>query len=276
MSQHGQALRASTVLHISSLDPAARWRLITTWLPRLCAPESAARRWYFVDVPLSRTGVLTTGLEVALLHRPDDHSVRADIEAWLADCRAGGLHLEPTWPAGSLVVDERLFLGGRVPAVFPTALALGSVRAARIMGRLDAVHASEEEVIAEIGALFTAFVPRRAERGRAVELYVTWLERVAAGELESHVVSRCGSTVQVAVPSVPEYVLLRRQLRRQTGEAVIRDSVVARLAHTQAVRLRGPEFPGGLEREATLARALLTTSLEGLLATGSSKKAMGT
>ena len=112
----------------------------------------------------------------------------------------------------------------------------GSARAATLLAQFGG-PAPEDTVASEIGALYAELVPRRADRRLALELYAIWLERTAGG-----IVSDRSSH------SSPKGCPLGN---------IGRASLVARLAHTQAVRLRGPDYPGGLNQEAALVRSLL-------------------
>ncbi len=125
--------------------------------------------------------------------------------------------------------------GLRVPPFYLTAMADGSARVATLLAELGG-PASEQVVVDEIAALYASLVPRQAERRGALELYATWLERTAAGTV--------GDGSPHSSPTGP------------IGH-IARASLIARLAHTQAVRLRGPDYPGGLDREAALVRSLL-------------------
>jgi hypothetical protein len=75
------------------------------------------------------------------------------------------------------------------------------------------------------------------DRRRALDLYASWLEHMATGKAQ-----------RPAGPP-PEWAL--------------RASYVARLAHTQVVRLQGPESAGGLLHEAALVRTLLSSRRTG-------------
>lgn len=231
--------RGRTVVHLVYADLQARFEVITRCLPRL---ESAAprRAWFFVDVPVDTRA----GLEVVQLHARTDRSVRADFEAWLEDCRAAGLITTATFADAAMVLDPELFVDHRVPAFYPLAMADGSARATVVLER-SGWPVSEQVVADEITTLYADLVPQRAARLRALTLYATWLEWAAA---PTH------------GPTTPP------------DRMTLRASLVARLAHTQAVRLRGPDYPGGLMREAEMVRSLLRQTA----ATTSSARGTGT
>jgi hypothetical protein len=233
----GNPLRDRTVLHLAYLDEQARFELITRFLPRL-ESTSPRRRWFFVDVPIDTR----SGLEVVQLHARTDRSVKADLVVWMNACRSARLITAATFADQAMVLDPGLFLDQRVPVFYPLAMADGSARAASVLGRLGR-SASEPEVAGEIAALFTALVPTQITRRFALELYATWLDWAAA------------PTANVAA---------------RPDRMTIRASLIARLAHTQAVRLFGPDYSGELRREAEMVRSLLRQ------ATTTSSSARGT
>jgi len=226
--------RNRTVLHIVYTDLDARLELITRFLPRLESP-SPRRRWFFVDVPIGAW----SGLEVVQLHAPTDRSVKADLDAWLATCRTRGLVAAASFAERAMVLDPGLFLDGRVPAFYLAAMADCSARAAVLLERHGG-PAPDHAVADEIARLFANRIPPRAARRRALDLYATWLERTARGPSPEERVERPDSE------SEPD-----------PDKGTVRATLVARLAHTQAVRLQGPDYAGGLTREADLVRSLL-------------------
>jgi len=219
-----------TVVHLVYAGLQARLELIARCLPRLQS-ESPPRRFFFVDVPLGAT----SGLEVVQLHPRSDSAVRSDLSAWLDSCRAHNLITTASFGGAPMVLNPAFFPNGRVPPFYLTAMADGSARVATLLAELGG-PASEQVVVDEIAALYASLVPRQAERRGALELYATWLERTAAGTV--------GDGSPHSSPTGP------------IGH-IARASLIARLAHTQAVRLRGPDYPGGLDREAALVRSLL-------------------
>lgn len=214
------------VVHVDCTDAGARRQLIVTHMPRLAAGAIAgapARAWYFVDIPAR---VSTGMLEVALLHGRSDPVVHRDLDRWVRDAYASGLIVSSRRVSESLVLNPQLFLGRRVPGYFLVATAQHSARAATLLR--DPVV----DVRAEIDAIFAELIAED-DRGRALDLYAAWLEHVATG-----------------------------QAPRPTGTPpawALRASYVARLAHTQVVRLQGPESGGGLLHEAALVRTLLSS-----------------
>ena len=218
-------------MHLAYASLQARFELITRFLPRL-ESASPSRRWFFVDVPIDAT----SGLEVMQLHAKTDRSAPADLVAWLDACRAARLVTAATFADTAWVLDPGLFLNYRVPVFYLAAMADGSERAAVLLDRVRG-NPSEQQVAEEISTLYAQLVPSRAARLRALELYATWLERTAAG------------TADQAPPTAA-----------RPDRDTVRASLVARLAHTQAVRLLGPDYPGGLNREAGMVRSLLRQS----------------
>jgi hypothetical protein len=224
---------------------AARQSLIATHLPRL------GQRWFFVDAP--------TGVEVVVL------DARADLAAWLDACRAAGVIDAAAYVGAPLALEPRLFFGRPAPAFYVGALAIGSARAARVLGARAACVA-DQAIVGEIGALYASLFPRVVERHHALEHYATWLEQLA---------DTTGAAVDCRPVGVmdDEYAQLRASMRRQTARlarhasvslgadfehtrSVVRHALVARLAHTQVVRLRGPDRAADLRWEVDLARAV--------------------
>ena len=169
---------------------------------------------------------IPAGLEIALLHGSSDLAAAPALDGWLDDASASGLIVSSTRVSTSLVVDSGLFLGGRVPEFFLLATARHSARAATLLR--DPVV----DVRAEIDAIFTELIVDN-DRDRALDLYASWLEHVATGKAP-----------RTAGPP-PEWAL--------------QASYVARLAHTQVVRLQGPESAVGLLNEAALVRTLVSS-----------------
>ncbi len=169
---------------------------------------------------------IPSGLEAAVLHAGSDPAASRDLDKWVGDASASGLIVSSTRVSTSLLLDPGLFLGGRVPAFFLAATARHSARAAALLR--DPVV----DIRAEIDAIFAELVDA-GDRDRALNLYASWLEHVVTGK----------TPAPAGAP--PEWAL--------------RASYVARLAHTQVVRLQGPDSGGGLLREAALVRTLLSS-----------------
>ena len=218
-----------SVIHLAYADLRARLALITGYLPRLQS-NSPLRRWFFVDVPVGTT----SGLEVVQLHPPADRLARSDLVEWLASCRATDLITSATFADASLVLQPAFFPNGQVPRFCLATMASCSARAAVLLGQHGG-PVPEDTVATEISALYAEFFPRRADRHLALDLYATWLEHTASGT----VVDRASQSSPTGSP---------------LGKSI---GVVARLAQIQAVRLRGPDYPGGLIQEAALVRSLL-------------------
>jgi hypothetical protein len=242
----------STVIHLSYPSHAARISLIAKHLPRL------RQRWYFVDVP--------PGLEVVLLQARRDSSAATHVAAWVDSCRAAGIVDAARYAAAPLALEPRLFFGRRAPAFYVTALAIGSARAAQLLDA-HAGCASDEVIGTEVATLYASLFPRLSERRRALQHYATWLEQVADSP---------GPATDCRPIGIldSEYVHLRRSMRTQTTRLAQRVAVdlapdfddtrtlvvqalVARLAHTQVVRLSSPDRTGDLGWEAGLARSQL-------------------
>jgi hypothetical protein len=136
--------------------------------------------------------------------------------------------LERLLPAGTfidrpMVLDPQFFFSEPPPAFYIEALADDSARAAVILA--DAGRVSDDVVRDEIGAIHARLLPDVDDRLRALELHAVWLD---------------GSASSVAGASrLAMYV--------------------ARLAHTQAVRLLGPQDTRDDFREAALVRTLVTS-----------------
>jgi hypothetical protein len=213
---------ALDVAHIACLDAHTRAELIMHHLPRL-ASSAPPRAWYFADLPAP---VQRAALEIALLYGRSDPAASPDLDRWLADASASGLIVSSRRVSTSLFLDPELFLGGRVPEFFLMATARHSARAATLLR--DPVV----DIRAEIDAIFTELIVED-DRDRALDLYASWLEHVATGNAP-------GTT-----GTPPEWAL--------------QASYVARLAHTQVVRLQGPESAVGLLDEAALVRTLVSS-----------------
>jgi hypothetical protein len=220
------------VVHLTYPDLAARLELITRRLGRLARCEPP-RQLFFADVPVAGAA----GLEIVQLHQRQDSSVWTDLAAWLASCHADGLIRTATQAEASLVLDPRLFLDGQVPTSHLVEMVGLSARAAEVLRRLQR-PASEAEVRDELAALYTRLLPDERDRQHALELHARWLERAASGANQ---------------PRPPQAA---------PDPRTIVASRIARLAHTHAVRLRGPGYDDWLTLEARLVRQLVRSQPE--------------
>jgi hypothetical protein len=242
----------STIIHLTCASRDARRRLIAEYLPKLSADQ---RRWFFVDLP--------PGLELCLLHARSDMSVRSDLDAWVSSSRAAGLIDTDSFTDASRALDSRLFFDQAAPGFYVKALVMCSVRAADL---LRAGFTSDDVVAREVATLYTSLVPRLQDRQRALEHYATWLEQL--GGPGANFTGDARWSVHDDDPTLGR---LRSAMRRQTARLarclsarlgadyqparnMVADALVARLAHTQVVRLNPAERTSW---EVGLARSLL-------------------
>jgi hypothetical protein len=267
-ADHSRSSRATwqcAVVHLRYLSSADRLRLIATFFPRLMAGE---RRWFFVDVP--------PALEVGLVHQRTDTAARADLAVWLDSCQAAGVVCAANEVAAPVALDPRLFFGERAPAFYMTTLAIGSARATHVLRELldaGASCAPDQVVMREVDALYASLLPRLTERRRALHHYVTWLDQLAPPDAGSS--HNPNDWIEAAPLCTVDdaYARLRRSMRAQTARlaarisvsaaadvahtrAMVTNALVARLAHIQVLRLRGPDHMPDLGWEASLARRL--------------------
>lgn len=177
----------------------------------------------------------------------------------------------------SLAVEPTFFPADLQPECYRDALAVGSRRAVVLLGdRLtrDVEGVSDDVVRAELLYTHRALVPRSA-CASTLGWHAAWLEHLA-GEEEAATAPDCVGSIRETSPphtSVDDsYVGLRAELTRHSKEVAqrirdvgeehgwraenIRAAIVARLAHTQTVRLWGPGMPHLLAREAAHLRTL--------------------
>jgi hypothetical protein len=229
-----------TVWRVTYPSAAARLEVIAL-LALLDASQAVPRRWLFVDVP--------SGLEVVLLR-----AGAVEVPAWLHACESAGLITGAAQTEAPLALDPRLFFGQPAPDFYVHALAIGSARAARLLG---SGYASDQVIGEEIATLYASLLPKAAERRRALEHYALWLNAGTGGvEIDRQL-----------PPADPEYTRLRRGMRAQVAQlastlplrseharAMVGDALLARLAHTHVVRLCSPERAGDRAWETNLAR----------------------
>jgi hypothetical protein len=214
------------VVHVACADERARLELIVSHMPRLAA-SAPPRAWYFADIP---SKLPADTLEVALLHGRSDPSVRRDLDRWVGDAGASGLIVSSRRVSASVLLNPALFLSGEVPGFFLLATARHSARAAALL------RGPVIDLKAEIDAIFAELIARD-DRARALDLYASWLEHVATGKAPR------------PAGTPPAWA--------------VRASYVARLAHTQVVRLQGRDSGNGLLHEAALVRTLLSSRRTG-------------
>ena len=254
-------------LHLRYPSTEARLRLIVEHLPRLSG-AAGSRRWFWTDIPFETAAGGAHGLEVVIERLPDDGALQADLTACLGGAAAAGMLAAVTRAPAALVLQPWLFPGEVVPACYPL---LHARARARAQARLAGNDSGDEAAQAEIALLVASLVPPR-QRAPVYRWHADWLESVAEAQ------GAADADPVVALPAPPaatdgdvgylaHYASLARHAAQVTARAravgdsdttlgAARAALVARLAHTQAIRLWGPERPDALRREAALVRAL--------------------
>jgi hypothetical protein len=270
-----------TALHVAYATPAARLRVVTHLSTALSGP------WYFADVPVVLGDAVQDGLEVGLRCEPGHQIAIEEAGAALDAAVRHGLVTALAAAEAPLVLQPRLFPGEAVLPCYPLALAADSSRAvARYPGliRDEVVSAPGALVRAELALTYRAWMPRQSQRRTAMLWHANWLE-AAAGESDDESLTAAAEATnaegaaaaqeeELAWDPAPAgaYGNLRPRMRRQIARlidrmrrrgkelpvdgATIQAILVARLAHTQVVRLWGPTYPQSLRREAALLRGL--------------------
>jgi hypothetical protein len=262
---------------------AARFGIITRHLSSLAATPFGDLRWFFADVPLETDEGQRECLELAIQHRTDDRVAHQLAHTWLELGQADGLIATASPAATPLVLQASLFPGGIVPPFYPVALAIGSLRAAASLRSLvmhNGIYRAPDWLVREeLAATYRALVPNRARRLMALEWHVAWVESIAAraGCATPNSPSNAGCHEPSKSREPPcDYASLRRSMERQiariaagmgaagtytlpTGvepRAAVRAALIARLAHTQVVRLLAPGDSASLRLEAALLRSI--------------------
>jgi len=244
-------------MHLIYPSGSARLQLICEHLPRLEAP------WFFTDLVVDRLGHATPALEVALLGKP------VNLDTWLEHAlQARAVEFARASPTAR-VLDPSLFAGAHVPSVYLAAMVRSSSRAARLLSQWDggATSPPSDAVVAqEILALVTGLLGSPSQQRQALAWYATWLTGMA--DLHAEPATPAAARIPDPPDASKAYISLRRPFREQVrhldlpqpglpaqpsnARALLRNSLVAGLAHIQAVRLWGPADQPRLRYEATL------------------------
>jgi hypothetical protein len=266
------------VAHLLCSSPQARRRLI---VERADALGEWASPWFVADLMRHVSGSVMPVLEVAA--RPvDARSSRAEVEGLMYSWQADGFCSIASKEDRPWVLSPHLFPGGIVPTMYPSALSAGSTRAVSILRevRSPSIDGLPDQVVREeIDVTYRSFVPDVGERADALRSYAGWLERVLARRGLAPATTPEASPARSSPSARPsraaayealrgpmEQELARNQARIHdptvSRSASIRAILLARLTHTQAVRLRGPYARSALGREAAIVRALARSILD--------------
>jgi hypothetical protein len=255
----------TAVLHLTYPSASARLQLIREHLPRLRAP------WFFADIVFDHLGHVTPALEVGLLGEP------ADLDTWLARARQVRALQSARASPTALVLDPSLFAGAHVPPVYLDVMAESSQRAAQLLSqhvRASTSPLSDAIVAQEVLALVTGLLASPSQQHQALAWYADWLTRLADLHAEPT------APGPARVPNLPAasaaYASLGPRFRDQVrlldlrrpglpaqssnARALVRNSLVASLAHIQAVRLWSPPDRPRLRYEATLIQHLYSST----------------
>jgi hypothetical protein len=219
---------------------------------------SRFRSWFFVDLP-ALDGPGNFMLEFGFPERDQN------VERFSTLTQAvSPMCLEPT-----------LFPGRAIPKSFPALLAVHSKRAVNILCLLrkqGRTRASWLLVSRELGNIFATLFPHPQRRKTAFQWYADWLSNVREG-LTVAPAPAAGKMVwftEASAPAQPS-ALARRLAEEASQLSQIAKCVcgyssytkedllicwASRLAHLQAVRLRGPGDPFQLSQEIALAREM--------------------
>jgi hypothetical protein len=269
------------IVHVIHSSPAARLRLIANELPLLVAGV-ASGAWFFVDVPLQVTGITGPGLEIGIQHDAGDAMWAGSASAWLAAQKRERRVVAGIPVPESLILRTELFFGKRAPPSFADALSVGTARTAQL---LRASASTRQRVPGrlvreEIAETYAALIPAAKERRAALELHIAWLTTVASREYGARDLEcfRASEQQWAASAAYEErlgdstmradrtgYEALRDILQRQSDSIAAHSampattcwaSIVARLVHTQVLRLWGPGNPRTLQAEVALLRVI--------------------
>lgn len=264
-----------TFVHLICKSPIARLRLIAERFP----PVGQQRRWFFVDVPLTGVDRASYGLEVGLQESSGDRSVDHEIHSFLETAHREGLIKEAEIATASFVLVPKLFLQEFIPTSFVNALAIGSLRATDILRTIYSIGASRASwgmVHDEFATIYRELIPNPNQRLMALDWHATWLKEFAAhtsNESESDLAAKQDKTgIHVSIEPIHRYLRISKVLTREIEAMVeqlekaqiasrptanvLRATVVARLAHIQAVRLWGPDYSNEPHYEGLILRQL--------------------
>jgi hypothetical protein len=277
-SEIGETRITWTIAQVLYASLEARTQVLTSLGLRWVVSSEINGRWFFADIPICTKAGKCHGLEIAVCHRADDEAVPQRFGRWLRDCLAGCFSAAPAFTATSLILQPQLFLDNRIPDKYPEALAIASSRAATILAmsvELGETRASIMAARKELIAIYRAFLPDQYERKKGLLFHAQWLESLfppaAEIAMETHESSSkryeelCRIERLVLQPYDTLASHIRSELERHTSKksdcgawtyANLHNTLVARFAHIQLIRLWGPEYPGALHREAQIVRCL--------------------
>lgn len=219
--------------HLRWPSPAGRLRVLCE-----AADALGGATWYSLD------GVADGETEVAVL---GDRPELAGAGAWHDPCAERSALFTDGLPAG--------LVAGLLAAC--TARAVATLRAAAAAGR---GRAAAGGMAAEVACCYVSLLPDADERRAALAAHHAWLQRTAARQGTA---LAGGSPPPLGSDPVadPRLAALGAALDQAAGGD--RDTLhrlVARAAHIQAVRLRGPDDRSLLAQEAALVAAMAATS----------------
>jgi hypothetical protein len=280
-------------VHLRYNSRSARLELVTKHLSSLAAGSSL---WFFADVPDVSAVNPRELLEVSLQPPRGGRAQGANLRGLLKSYQSQGL-VETAWTvAEPMVLRSELFPVRAAPMFYLRALAIGSARAVALLRRTIAAGCpppGDKAISTETLQIYRSFVPDRLERAEALKEYADWLERTLRRRKPNDLVAELDRAPQfdLAIHSRERQWLLHRSSKYSyepiLGEVAaelsataalaapqainatrtalsIRDELLARLAHTHAVRLWGPFDPGALAREISIVRQLVLAEQDGV------------
>lgn len=246
----GQTSNANAVFHLEYASVVARRRIVVEHLRRPLL--------FFVDVPIPSASGARQILEVGLgggLRQSD--SVISGIERM----RSKGLVTEVYRRAEALVLHKSLFPLGVVPDFYVDALCVSSYRAAEIMAAIadSDCSVSDSTLTEELLTLYKNCMPDDESRRRSIAWHIDWLESVGEAtvgrqsiaermprdasvtfcDLEVASYQGCGHALALYASKLGADLKMGRDALANIRE-LAQAAIIARLAHTQVVRLLGP------------------------------------
>jgi hypothetical protein len=243
-----------------------------------CNDERSERfQWFYVDMPCLAGDHSERGLEIGVLRPSRDFHPR-DTDARLLSARASGIVSKVVYRDFSYAMSPELFLGNVVPEFFPEAMAVGTARAAELLRRVvdDGARRAPPWLLRwELRETYRSLLPDRARRSMALEWHARWLEIISGTtrdpKLEAALLVESTTEVRYHPKLSDDYWLLQRRMTGEWAaferefehameaipeEGELAASLIARLTHIQAVRLRGPDDPVLMQLEIAILRDL--------------------
>lgn len=242
-------------LHLIYGGPDARTKILMRHMP-LLAELVKGRDWFFTDLKQTIGFISSPLLEIAVRQPPNENTVRNGLREWLKAMLEAGVLEIATEVNQPCVLLKEFFPYGTVPPFYVRALAQTSARSIKLLklcaGATD-IERVQRLLRLEMLKIYRCYLDDPRVRQATMLLQAELLERVARShEAEDRSRAR----------GLEDKDNQERFLSAYPKALRSRAILVGRLAHTQAVRLLGPNFDHTPTWEAALLRDLSRYTLQ--------------